>query len=50
MMAHLSPGLREDLLRLVLAFAGHRGDEVADVCLECGIHQDLPDEKYFWRR
>jgi predicted unusual protein kinase regulating ubiquinone biosynthesis (AarF/ABC1/UbiB family) len=50
MVSHLSTRLRERLLRLFLAISDGRGEEVAEITIECGEAKPNFDEAEFKRR
>lgn len=50
MVGHLSPGMQEKLIRLLLAISEGRSDEAATIAIEISETTDIFDEKEFRRR
>ena len=50
MVSHLSVGMREQLLRMFLAIADGRGEEVAEITIRLGEARENFDEGEFKRR
>ncbi|MBV8775023.1 MAG: AarF/ABC1/UbiB kinase family protein, partial [Deltaproteobacteria bacterium] len=50
MVAHLSPGFQENLLKLLLAISEGRGEEAADVTIKLGVPKEEFDRAEFTRQ
>jgi ubiquinone biosynthesis protein len=50
MVAHLLPGLRDNILRLLLAISEGRGDEAAEITIRLGEPKERLDKADFTRR